>query len=200
MASYNFPLWKIITCHCGKLIVSFPYWKVNEKPNQEGNKMTEQKLTKKEIEKSLQDVQDSEQKANTLLKADNKLIAIGSISYGLSVFSFGYAGQLNIGSLSGFIALAGFFGFAIIITLIHRKHQSLGVTQRQAPKTLAEFVKTSLYAAFFAFTYAGGFYLKKAGFDLAPAICGVLATAVLATCMYYFPNFPLSAVQGKDSE
>lgn len=160
----------------------------------------EQKLTKQEIEKSLQDVQNSGEKANTLLKADNKLIAIGSISYGLSVFSFGHAGQLSMSSLSSIVALVGFWAFVIIITIIHKKHKSLGVTQRQMPKTLAEFIKTILYAAFFAFAYSGGFFLKKAGFDFAPAILGVLSTVVLAICMYHFPNFPLSAVKGKGSE
>lgn len=160
----------------------------------------DQKLTKQEVERSLREVEASEQKANSLIKADNKLIAIGSISYGLSVTGFGYAGTFGVGTLSEQIAFFGFFAFIVVLTKIHKKHKELGVKQRQKPRNFSEFVRTFLYAAFFALAYGGGFYLQQAGSSFAPVVCGIAATVVLALCMYKYPNFPLSSVQGKDNE
>lgn len=160
----------------------------------------DQKLTKQEIEHSLKQIEASEQNANTLIKADNKLIAIGAISYGLSVLSFGYAGTFGVGTLSEQVAFFGFFAFCVVLTKIHKKHKELGVKQRQKPKTLSEYIRTFFYAAFFALAYGGGFLLNQAGFSFAPVLCGIASSAVIALCMYKFPNFPLSSVQGKDNE
>lgn len=145
--------------------------------------------SKREIEASLQQVQGSEQKANQLLKADNKLIILGALSYGISVFSFGYDGTLSLRSPGSFFAMLGFFVFIGVVKKIEKTHKENGVKQRQMPHSYKGFVKTSLYGGFFAVTYAGSFLLYSQGFTLAPLICAVAASSVLALFMYKYPNF-----------
>lgn len=147
------------------------------------------KLSKQEIEASLKQVQGSEDAANALLKADSKLISLAAVSYGFSVFNFGYSGNLGVDSTSSILALVGFLVFIGVVATIERKHKALGVKQKRMPSTVKGVIQAVLYGGFFAATYVGAFFLNTQGLVFAPAVCGLAAACMLWVLMTKYPNF-----------